>query len=178
MGKFSSMMKLMMAGILVFVLAGPAAALFENKFEQEVETETGAVKLVREVQRGGYDVVTTAELKQWIDSGKDMVIVDTMPYEASYKKNHVPGAVQFLFPIPDMIQWNIQETDDKSQEDFIKLLGSDKNKIIVIYCGFVKCTRSHNGAAWAVKLGYKHVYRYPGGIFAWKGAGYPMEGSE
>jgi thiosulfate/3-mercaptopyruvate sulfurtransferase len=178
MGKFSSMMKLMMAGILVFVLAGPAAALFENKFEQEVETETGAVKLVREVQRGGYDVVTTAELKQWIDSGKHMVIVDTMPYEASYKKNHVPGAVQFLFPIPDMVQWNTQETDGKTREDFIKLLGSDKNKVIVIYCGFVKCTRSHNGAAWAVKLGYKNVYRYPGGIFAWKGADYPMEGSE
>ena len=178
MGKFSSMLKLMMAGILVFILAGPAAALFENKFEQEVETETCAVKLVREVHQGGYDVVTTAELKQWIDSGRDMVIVDTMPYEASYKKNHVPGAVQFLFPIPEMTQWNTQETDGKSQEDFIKLLGSDKNKIVVIYCGFVKCTRSHNGAAWAVKLGYNNVYRYPGGIFAWKGADYPMETSE
>ncbi len=178
MRKFSSVLKLMMAGTLVFILAGPAAALFENKFEQEVETETGAVKLVREVQRGGYDLVTTAELKQWIDSGRDMVIVDTMPYEASYKKNHVPGAVQFLFPIPDMPRWDAQETGGKSQEDFIKLLGSDKNKTIVIYCGFVKCTRSHNGAAWAVKLGYKNVYRYPGGIFAWKGADYPMEKSE
>ncbi|MGD8334165.1 MAG: rhodanese-like domain-containing protein [Desulfobacterales bacterium] len=46
---------------------------------------------------------------------------------------------------------------------------------MVIYCGFVKCTRSHNGAAWAVKLGYKNVYRYPGGIFAWKGADFPVE---
>jgi thiosulfate/3-mercaptopyruvate sulfurtransferase len=178
MRAFNSMLKLMTASVLVLILAGPAAALFENKFEQEVKTETGAVKLVREVQQGGYDVVTTAELKQWIDSGKDMVIVDTMPYDASYKKNHVPGAVQFLFPIPEMTQWNTRETDSKSQEDFINLLGSDKNKIIVIYCGFVKCTRSHNGAAWAVKLGYKNVYRYPGGIFAWKGAGYPMEASE
>ena len=51
----------------------------------------------------------------------------------------------------------------------------NKNKLIVIYCGFVKCTRSHNGASWAVKLGYKNVYRYPGGIFAWKGAKYPVE---
>jgi thiosulfate/3-mercaptopyruvate sulfurtransferase len=178
MRTFNSMLKLMTASILVLMLAGPAAALFENKFEQEVAKETEAVKLVRDVKRGGYDVVETAELKQWIDSGKDMVIVDTMPYEASYKKNHVPGAVQFLFPIPDMVQWNTQETDGKTREDFIKLLGSDKNKVIVIYCGFVKCTRSHNGAAWAVKLGYKNVYRYPGGIFAWKGADYPMEGSE
>jgi rhodanese-related sulfurtransferase len=28
---------------------------------------------------------------------------------------------------------------------------------------------------WAKKLGYKNVYRFPGGIFAWKGAGYPIE---
>lgn len=60
-------------------------------------------------------------------------------------------------------------------EDLLKLLGHDKNRRIVVYCGFVKCTRSHNGAAWAVKLGYKNVYRYPGGIFAWKGADYTVE---
>jgi rhodanese-related sulfurtransferase len=168
------MVKLVILGLLVFGLATSGMAFFDNKFEKEVEKETGAVKLVREVQRGGYDVVTTQELKKWMDSGKDMVIVDTMPFEASYKKNHVPGAVQFLFPIPDMKQWDTKETEGKTQQDFIKSLGADKNKTIVIYCGFVKCTRSHNGAAWAVKLGYKNVYRHPGGIFAWKGAGYPV----
>jgi len=162
-------------GILVFGLAAPAGAFLENKFEKEMVKESGAVKLVREVQRGGYDVVTTKELKQWIDSGKDMLIIDTMPYDASYKKGHVPGAKQFLFPIPDMQAWDTKETNGKSKEDFEALLGPDKNKTIVIYCGFVKCTRSHNGAVWAVELGYKNVYRYSGGIFAWKGAGYPME---
>ncbi len=175
MGKGKWMLKLAMAGILVFGLANPAMALLGNKFEKEVEKEAGAVKLVREVQRGGYDLVTTEELKQWMDSGKAMVIVDTMPYEASYKKNHVPGALQFLFPIPDMNAWDTKETDGKTQEDFIQMLGSDKEKTIVIYCGFVKCTRSHNGAAWAVNLGYKNVYRYSGGVFAWKGAKYPLE---
>lgn len=171
---FKSMLKLMIVSLVVLGLADPGMAFLENKFEKEVQKETGAVKLVREVQTGGYDVVVTAELKKWIDSGKDMIIVDTMPYEASYKKGHVPGAVQFLFPIPEMQEWNTGETAGKTQEDFIKLLGSDKNKPIVVYCGFVKCTRSHNGAAWAVKLGYKNVYRYPGGIFAWKGAEYPV----
>ena len=175
MGMGKSMLKLTILGIYVLGVSHPAMALLGNKFEKEVEKETGAVKLVREVQRGGYDVVTTEELKQWIDSGKQMVIVDTMPYEASYKKNHLPGAKQFLFPIPDMNSWDARETDGKSQDDFIRMLGNDKDKTIVIYCGFVKCTRSHNGAAWAVKMGYKHVYRFSGGVFAWKGAKYPLE---
>ncbi|WP_246804270.1 rhodanese-like domain-containing protein [Desulfosarcina cetonica] len=147
----------------------------DNKFEKELEKETDAVKLVRQVQQGGYDLVTTAELKGWIDSGKPMVIIDTMPFEASYKKEHVPGALQFLFPIPDMPTWDTKETDGKTQADFETLLGPDKDQLIVIYCGFVKCTRSHNGAAWAKKLGYKNVYRYSGGIFAWKGAKYEIE---
>lgn len=168
-----AMMKLMVVSITVFGLAGPLMAA--NKFKKEVEKETGAVKLVREVQRGGYDVVTTEELKRWVDEGKEMRIVDTMPFADSYKKQHIPGAVQFLFPIPDMNEWDIKETDGKTQEDFMKILGDDKEKPIIIYCGFVKCTRSHNGAAWAVKLGYKDVYRHPGGIFAWKGADFPVE---
>jgi rhodanese-related sulfurtransferase len=28
---------------------------------------------------------------------------------------------------------------------------------------------------WAKKMGYTDVYRYPGGIFAWKGAGFESE---
>jgi rhodanese-related sulfurtransferase len=174
MPMLKSTTKLLVTGLLLLGLAVPAKGFFGDKFEKEVEKEAGAVKLVREVQRGGYNVVSTEELKKWIDGGKDMVIVDTMPYEDSYRKNHIPGAVQFLFPIPEMKQWDNKETGGKSEQDFIKLLGSDKDKTIVIYCGFVKCTRSHNGAAWAVKLGYKNVYRYPGGIFAWKGANYPI----
>ena len=63
----------------------------------------------------------------------------------------------------------------KTEADYVKLLGPDKDATIVVYCGFVKCTRSHNGAVWAKKLGYKNVLRYPGGIFAWKGAGFPVD---
>ena len=167
-----SIMNLMVISIMVFGLTNPVMA--KNKFEQEVEKEAGAVKLVREVRRGNYDLVTTEELNSWMNAGKEMLIVDTMPYDASYRKQHVPGAVQFLFPIPDMDKWDVKETDGKKKEDFVKLLGGNKDRLIVIYCGFVKCTRSHNGAAWAVKLGYKNVYRYSGGIFAWKGADYPV----
>ena len=160
-------------GLFVIGLAGPSLA--KNKFEKEVEKEQEAVKLVREVQQGGYDVITAEELKGMIDSGKDVLIIDAMPYDASYKKAHVPGAKHFLFPIPEMKEWNAKETDGKTVSDFKTLLGSDMSKTIVIYCGFVKCTRSHNGAMWAVKSGYKNVLRFPGGIFAWKGDKFPVE---
>lgn len=173
MCKKSSMVVLFILGL--FFLGASGQVWAKNKFEQELEKEEGAVKLVREAQRGGYDLVTAEELKRWIDSGKEMVIVDTMPYDASYKKAHVPGALQFLFPIPEMKTWDSKETAGKSPDDYKKVLGADINKPIVIYCGFVKCTRSHNGAMWAVKLGYKNVYRFSGGIFAWKGAKYETD---
>lgn len=65
----------------------------KNKFEQEVEKEQGAVKLARETVQGNYGLITTAELKKLIDSNKDMLIIDTMPYEDSYKKT--------TFPVPN-----------------------------------------------------------------------------
>jgi rhodanese-related sulfurtransferase len=150
----------------------------DSKFEKEVAREESAVKLVREVQQGDYDVITAAELKAMLDSGKDILVIDTMPYEGSYRKEHIPGAKQFLFPVPIMETWDTSETDGKTQDDYAALLGPDKDRTIVIYCGFVKCTRSHNGAVWARKLGYKNVIRQPGGIFAWKGAEYPTESAE
>jgi len=159
---------------LCLALALPAWAA-DNKFEQEVEKEASAVKLAREVQKGGYSLVTTEELKKWLEEKKDMLIVDTMPFEDSYKKEHIPGAVNFVFPIADMNEWDAKETGGKTQDDYAALLGANKDKMLVIYCGFVKCTRSHNGAIWAKKLGFKNVIRYPGGVFAWKGANNPVE---
>jgi len=48
------------------------------------------------------------------------------------------------------------------------------NAKIVFYCGFNLCARSDNAAIWAKQLGYKNVYRMPGGINAWKDAGYDI----
>jgi rhodanese-related sulfurtransferase/uncharacterized membrane protein YphA (DoxX/SURF4 family) len=174
-GVFMRAVKLILALLTVIALAAPALA---DKFEDETAKEKEAVKLVRDTQKGGYGLVSTEELKKWLDEKKPLVIVDTMPFEDSYKKEHVPGAVSFVFPIPDMDTWDAKETGGKSEADYAKLLGPDKDKTIVVYCGFVKCTRSHNGAVWAKKLGYKNVVRYPGGIFAWKGAGLPAEAAK
>lgn len=157
----------MAAAVLFLVVAGNAMAAWGTK---ELDTERIAVTFASEVDRGGYKIVSTQDLKGWIDQKKAVLIVDTMPYEASYKKEHVPGAVQMEFPIPEMTK-----LDDARKAALEKLLGPDKNRLIVFYCGFVKCTRSHNGAMWAVKLGYRNVFRHPGGIKAWNEADYPIE---
>ncbi len=169
------MLSLVLALLATVSLAPMARA---DKFEDETAKETEAVKLVRDTQKGGYALLSAEELKKWIDEDKKMVIVDTMPFGDSYKKGHVPGAVNFLFPIPYMEQWDAKETDGKTEADYAQLLGPDKDIPVVVYCGFVKCTRSHNAAVWAKKLGYKNVYRFPGGIFAWKGADYPLEAAK
>lgn len=159
---------LICAAVLAVTFAGNGV-LFAAWGDKELETEKVAVNLYKEVVRGGYKIVTTEELKGWVDQKKNMLVVDTMPFEDSYKKQHIPGAVNVVFPIPEMTTM-----DEKTKADFIKALGADKDRLIVFYCGFTKCTRSHNGAMWAIKLGYKNVYRHPGGIKAWDQAGYPV----
>ena len=52
-----------LAASLVFFVIGTATSAFaKNKYEAEVEKEQVAVKLVREVQRGGYQIITAEEL--------------------------------------------------------------------------------------------------------------------
>ncbi len=161
-----------MGGVLLLALVA-LAGCGQSWSGKELATETSGVTLSREASRGGYKLVTTPELKAWIDQKKPMLIIDTMPLNDSYKKQHVPGAVHYEFPIPE-----VKEMDDAARAKFEKFLGPDKDKTLVFYCGFVKCTRSHNGAMWAVKLGYKNVYRCPGGIKAWNEAGYAVAQGE
>jgi len=164
------------AALLAVASANPALA--KDMFQEEADKEVLAVKLAREAQSGGYPLVTAEELKKMLDAKMPLLVVDTMPYEASYKKEHVPGAVSFEFPIEPMPEWDAAKTGGKSPEDFQRLLGPDKARPIVFYCGFVKCTRSHNAALWARKLGYTVVSRFPGGVYAWKGLAYPMEAAK
>jgi thiosulfate/3-mercaptopyruvate sulfurtransferase len=155
-------------GLLMISLFNNASALEWGT--KELDTEKLAVQFANQINKGGYKIVATEELKAWIDKKENLLIVDTMPLEDSYKKNHLPGAVQMEFPIEEMTQ-----LDDTIKAQLEKLLGPDRNRIIVFYCGFTKCGRSHNGAMWAVKLGYTNIYRYPGGIKAWLEADYPIE---
>ena len=145
-----------------------------NQFQQELQIEESAVKLAKETIQGQYPLITTDELKTLIDSDIDFLIVDAMPAISSYSQAHIQGAVNFEFPKEVISEWNETTMPGRSREDFAALLGEDKQRLIVVYCGFVKCARSHNAAVFARELGYSSVKRYPGGIYAWQGAGNPV----
>lgn len=133
----------------------------------EQKIETAAMKLVTAVEKGNYKLVSTEELKKWIDEKQDIVIVDTMPAD-SYAKQKIPGAVNAELPV------KMEDVKPEQKEAFIKALGTDKNKKVVIYCGFVGCARSDVGALIAKEEGFKEVYRQPGGIISWVDAGYKL----
>ena len=155
--------------ILLFITS--AIGCGTNRFEQEVQTEEAAIKLADETLRGGYQLVSTKELKRMLDDGENLLLIDAMPAEGSFNKGHIPQAVNFAFPKEVMRGWSDETMEGRKQEDFQGVLGDDKDRTIVVYCGFVQCARSHNAAICALELGYTDVYRYPGGIYAWRGAG-------
>ncbi|MEJ2719102.1 MAG: rhodanese-like domain-containing protein, partial [Deltaproteobacteria bacterium] len=96
--------RLVLAGILAVVLAVMAGGnvLAGRADYPEKAKEIIAITFAKEMMEGGYKAVTAEQLKKWIDEKKNLLIVDTMPLEASFKKQHIPGAVQIEFPIPEM----------------------------------------------------------------------------
>lgn len=135
----------------------------------ELNIEKAAMRLVKTSEEGKYQIIGSEELKSWVDSKKDMVAIDTMPAD-NFKNGHIPGAVNAELPKTGM-----KDVKPEQKEAFVKLLPADKNKPVVVYCGFVACERSDVGAKIAKELGYKNVYRYPGGIVAWRDAKYAEE---
>jgi len=81
----------------------------------------------------GYTVITAVELKKLQDSEKDSLLIDTLAF-SRYKQEHIQGAKNFEFPNQNMDRWDNSKTGGKSQEDFIALLGGEKDRPIVFYC--------------------------------------------
>jgi len=135
----------------------------------EIAVEKATLKFIKDYEASKYQLVSTEDLNKWIGEKKDMIIVDTMPADF-YAKGHFPGAVNAELPKTGMA-----DATDEQKAAFIKQLGTDKSKTIVVYCGFVGCARSDVGAVIALEQGFTNVYRVPGGYAAWVEAGYELE---
>jgi rhodanese-related sulfurtransferase len=119
------------------------------------------------------EINSAADLKAMMDKHPQLLLVDAVPH-IHYRLEHIPGAQNFEFPNGMMESWDTARTGGKTLEDFKTLLGSHKKRPVVFYCFGTICSRSAQGVEWARKLGYENLYRFPGGIVAWKKAGYPV----
>lgn len=80
-----------------------------------------------------YTTITTAELKRMQEVAKDLLVVDTLA-NSRYKEEHIPGAKNFEFPNGTMDPWDASKTGGKSSDDFLALLGGEKDRPLVFYC--------------------------------------------
>ena len=135
----------------------------------EVAIEKATMKYLEDTNDGGYKLLSTEELNKWVEEGKEMVIIDTMPAD-SYEKGRIPEALNAELP-----KTTLADATDEQKQAFISLLGENKDTPVVVYCGFVGCARSHVGAVIAMEEGFTNVYRVPGGIVAWQEAGFEVE---
>ncbi|MDJ0856123.1 MAG: rhodanese-like domain-containing protein [Desulfobacterales bacterium] len=102
---------------------------------------------------GNYASVSVEWVKAQVDKKADMLVVDSRPKRKKYDKGHIPGAV------------SIPTTKFDSMTD---QLPQEKDKLLVFYCGGLKCKLSHKGAQKAIALGHTNVKVFSTGYPSWK----------
>lgn len=81
-----------------------------------------------EARREGYDLITLDELESLYQSDKDFIVLDVRP-DYEYKRAHLPKAANLEFHLGERLT-----IEPAKRKEFEELLGSDKDRTIVIYC--------------------------------------------
>jgi rhodanese-related sulfurtransferase len=101
--------------------------------------------------------ISIADLKKAI-AEKKVVVIDVNG-SGSYAKGHIPGAVDFA----------------SSADNLASALPSDKDTLVVAYCGGPSCSAYKKAAQKAADLGYTNVKHLSAGISGWKKQGEQLE---
>ncbi len=122
-----------------------------------------AVKLLKPVIERVRDlVVETPYMQQKLGTLPpklvNTLLVDSRPANAFFQGS-IPGAVNI--PYPKL----------KNAKDVSKLLGADKKKEIIFFCGGEHCNLAPGSAVVAKKAGYTNVKLYHAGFPGWQKAG-------
>jgi rhodanese-related sulfurtransferase len=160
---------LVMTAFTALMLTGCATSHGTSPKGLEVPIEKATVKFSADVKEGGYKIVTTDELKKWLDEGKKLTIISTLPADEDRQFGILPASVNGTMPKSE------KELTAADTDNLLKAAGTDKEKTVVVYCGFVACRRSHIGSKILIENGFRNVYRYPAGITGWTESGYPLK---
>ena len=102
------------------------------------------------------NTITATELKYRIDHGDQVFLVNALE-EEKFKARHIPSSLNLF--TKEGIEENLK-----------------KNDTIVVYCTDQSCNKSILLYYLLEAMGYKHIYRFPGGLREWEEKGYPVEG--
>jgi len=107
--------------------------------------------------------ISLEQLQKWIKDKKLLVLIDTLPVEV-FRQRHLPGAQNAC----------VYEVTFPEQ---VKAVVSGKEQEIVVYGSSKASSDAVTAAEKLERIGYKKVYVLDGGVAAWHGAGYPLEGN-
>ena len=107
--------------LLVISLLRASISLAEEQplWWEQAEAESG---------REGYDLITLDELESLYQSDKDFIVLDVRP-DYEYDRAHLPKAANLEFHLGERLS-----LEPGKRKEFEGLLGSDKDRTIVIYC--------------------------------------------
>jgi rhodanese-related sulfurtransferase len=104
--------------------------------------------------------ITHDELVKALET-RSVTLLDVNGTEV-YKDGHIPTAIDF----------------DQAEKSLASVLPSDKNALIVAYCGNEQCTAYRRAAKAASELGYTNVKHYAKGIVGYKASGAKVEAAK
>lgn len=146
---------LLLTWILFFSAA--CAILPVSPYDGSTDSAAGPGGMAHQIPR-----VAPEELKNFLDGGAEIIVVDTMPSEW-YKKGHIKGAVNFPWREP------LGEPESLLPRD----------KMLVIYCD---CPNEETSADVAQQLArrwkYENIQVLKGGWEKWVRLGFPTEKDE
>ena len=116
-----------------------------------------ALALAATAFAGSFPDISVDSLKKAI-AEKGVTILDVNGAD-SYKRGHIPGAIDFL----------------SNRADIASKLSSDKSALIVAYCMDERCGAYAWAAEAAKNLGYGNVKHFSPGLAGWKAAGEPLQ---
>lgn len=96
--------------------------------------------------------ISIADLEKHVEAGT-VTLIDVNGTK-TYKKGHIPGAIDF----------------QSDKEKLALKLPKEKDALIVAYCGSPKCGAYKRGVKAAKNLGYTNIKHLSAGISGWKAA--------
>jgi len=98
--------------------------------------------------------VDKSQLRQWIDSKQDILLINVLPQE-DFQKQSIPGSVNIPFKGADNFAKDVEQR------------ATSKSQCIVTYCRNTQCDLSHKAAMDLEANGFTNVQAFEEGVEGW-----------